>query len=63
MTSNEPPTGLGTSASVMRQAGPGWVAAVRWTARILGTLLAAIYGLFVVGEGLPPIGSQPEGVN
>jgi hypothetical protein len=47
-------------------AGPGksagWVTAVRWTARVLGTLLFAIYTLFVLGEGLPPIGSLPEGV-
>ena len=43
-------------------AAKGWVTAVRWTARVLGTLLLAFYGLFVFGEGLPPIGSQPEGV-
>ncbi len=41
---------------------PRGVAAARWTARILGTLLLAFYGLFILGEGLPPIGSQPEGV-
>ena len=35
---------------------------MRWTARVLGTLLLGIYCLFVIGEGLPPIGSQPEGV-
>ena len=37
---------------------PG-VVVVRWTARVLGTLLLAFYGLFVLGEGLPAIGSQP----
>jgi hypothetical protein len=29
---------------------------------VLGTLLLAFYGLFIFGEGLPPIGSEPEGV-
>ncbi len=43
-------------------AASGWVTAARWTARVLGTLLLGIYCLFVIGEGLPPIGSQPEGV-
>ena len=38
------------------------VKAARWTARILGTLLLAFYGVFILGEGLPPMGSQPEGV-
>jgi hypothetical protein len=41
---------------------PGWVVATRWTARVLGTLLLAFYGFFVLAEGLPPIASQPEGV-
>ena len=39
-----------------------WVTAARWTARILGTLLLVFYALFLIGEGLPPIGSQPAGV-
>ncbi len=34
----------------------------RWTARVFGTLLLAFYGFFVLGEGLPPIAAQPEGV-
>jgi len=38
------------------------VSGARWTARILGTLLLAFYGFFVLAEGLPPIASQPEGV-
>jgi tRNA A-37 threonylcarbamoyl transferase component Bud32 len=41
---------------------PRAVAVSRWTARILGTALLAFYGIFILGEGLPPIGSQPEGV-
>jgi hypothetical protein len=41
---------------------PRGVAVARWTARILGTLLLAFYGFFILGEGVPPIGSQPEGV-
>ncbi len=48
------PSGTGKRAT--------WLNIVRWTARILGTLLLAVYGLFVIGEGLPPIGSQPGGV-
>jgi capsular polysaccharide biosynthesis protein len=39
-----------------------WITAARWTARVLGTLLLAFYGLFLLAEGLPPIASQPEGV-
>jgi hypothetical protein len=39
-----------------------WVTAARWTARVFGTLLLAFYGFFVLAEGLPPIASQPEGV-
>jgi RNA polymerase sigma-70 factor (ECF subfamily) len=38
------------------------VTVVRWTARVLGTLLLAFYGLFILAEGLPPIAAQPEGV-
>jgi hypothetical protein len=41
---------------------PRWVTAARWTARIFGTLLLAFYAFFILGEGLPPIASQPEGV-
>ena len=39
-----------------------WVTAGRWTARIFGTLLLVFFGTFIVAEGLPPIASQPEGV-
>jgi hypothetical protein len=64
VTSNEPPEGLWSrlAGPTVRLAEPSGITAARWTARILGTLLLAIYGLFVVAEGLPPIGSQPEGV-
>jgi len=36
--------------------------AVRWTARILGTLWIGLLLLFVVGEGVPAIGGQPWAV-
>jgi tRNA A-37 threonylcarbamoyl transferase component Bud32 len=39
-----------------------WAQAARWAARILGTLLLAFFGLFVMAEGLPPLTTQPEGV-
>lgn len=39
-----------------------WIVAARWTARALGTLLLAFYAVFILAEGLPPIASQPEGV-
>lgn len=39
-----------------------WVRAARWAGRLLGTLLLAFYGFFVLAEGLPPIAGQPEGV-
>jgi len=39
-----------------------WVVVVRRTARIFSTLLLVFYGIFIVAEGLPPIGSQPGGV-
>ena len=39
-----------------------WVAVARWTARVLGTLLFLFYAVFILAEGLPPIASQPEGV-
>lgn len=59
----EIPAGSGRDQSLLTSAATkGWVTAARWTARVLGTLLLAIYGLFVFGEGFPPIGSQPEGV-
>jgi len=38
------------------------VAAARWIARVFGTLLLLFYGVFILAEGLPPIASQPEGV-
>jgi RNA polymerase sigma-70 factor (ECF subfamily) len=40
----------------------GWVLAARWMARGLSVGLLAFYGFFVLAEGLPPITSQPEGV-
>ncbi len=49
--------GGGTAAPLPRA-----VNVARWTARVLGTLLLAFYGFFVLGEGLPPIASQPGGV-
>jgi len=39
-----------------------WVTAARWTARVLGTLLLLFFGAFILAEGLPPVASQPEGV-
>ncbi len=39
-----------------------WVTTARWTARVFGTLLLVFYGIFVLAEGLPPIATQPEGV-
>ena len=38
------------------------VSGARWTARVFGTLLLAFYAFFILAEGLPPIASQPEGV-
>ncbi|HWQ90613.1 MAG TPA: hypothetical protein VN673_02995, partial [Clostridia bacterium] len=32
------------------------------TARVVSTLMMLLYGVFIVGEGLPAIGSQPGGV-
>jgi capsular polysaccharide biosynthesis protein len=40
----------------------GWLLPVRWTARVFSMLLLVFYGFFVLAEGLPPIASQPEGV-
>jgi hypothetical protein len=40
----------------------GWVAAARGTARVFSLLLLAFYGFFILSEGLPPIASQPGGV-
>jgi len=39
-----------------------WVTVARWTARVFGTLLLVFYGVFILAEGLPPIGWHPEGV-
>ena len=39
-----------------------WVNVARWTARVFSVLLLAFYGFFILGEGLPPVASQPEGV-
>ncbi|MBI5388284.1 MAG: protein kinase [Verrucomicrobia bacterium] len=47
---------------------PAWTAlqycagVARWMARLFSTLLVAFYGFFVLAEGLPPLTSQPEGV-
>jgi tRNA A-37 threonylcarbamoyl transferase component Bud32 len=41
---------------------PSWITHVRWTARLLGTLLLLFYAFFVFGQGFPPILSQPAGV-
>ncbi len=64
VTSNEPPEDSLTEASGRdtQPAQPSWVAAVRWTARVLGTLLVLAVLPFVLAEGLPPIASQPQGV-
>ncbi len=39
-----------------------WVNAARWTARILGMLMILAVLPFILAEGLPPIASQPGGV-
>ncbi len=39
-----------------------WVTAARWTARVIGALFLLLYGVFIIGEGMPAIGSQPTGV-
>lgn len=45
---------------------PSWLhtsaLVARWAARVLGTAILLFYGTFVLAEGLPPIGSQPGGV-
>jgi len=46
-----------TSAAMTR-----WITAARWTARVFSVLLLVFYGFFILGEGLPPIASQSEGV-
>ncbi|TAL05092.1 MAG: serine/threonine protein kinase [Verrucomicrobia bacterium] len=38
---------------------PGWVQAARWTARVLGTLWALMFLVFLIGEGSPAMGRQP----
>jgi serine/threonine protein kinase len=48
---------LRTSAATMR-----WVTAVRWTARVVGTLFLLLFWVMIIGEGMPAIGSQPTGV-
>jgi RNA polymerase sigma-70 factor (ECF subfamily) len=58
-TLDEPPTPGASKKEPPEHTG---MKAARWTARSFGTLLLAFYGLFILGEGLPPIGSQPEGV-
>ncbi|MCW5552914.1 MAG: protein kinase [Verrucomicrobiae bacterium] len=54
--------GLSRRAAEPQQASSPWVVGARWMARILGTLLLAFFGMFILAEGLPPIASQPEGV-
>jgi serine/threonine protein kinase len=39
-----------------------WISGARWVARIGGTLLLVLFGIFIVAEGLPPVATQPEGV-
>jgi serine/threonine protein kinase len=46
-----------TSAATTR-----WVAAARWTGRVIGTLFLMLFGVMVIGEGMPAIGSQATGV-
>ena len=41
---------------------PRWTLPFRWSARLLGTLWTVMYVTFVLAEGLPPIASQPGGV-
>ena len=43
-------------------AAPASVKIPRWTARVFSTLLLLFFGYFILGEGLPSIASQPEGV-
>lgn len=38
---------------------PWWVAATRWTARILGTLWLLMYLVFAIAEGTPSLPQQP----
>jgi hypothetical protein len=38
------------------------IAVSRWTARVLGTLMLLVLALFVIGEGMPSIMSQPATV-
>ena len=47
---------------VARPIVPHWVTAVRWTARVLGTLAILLILPFILVEGLPPIATQPGGV-
>jgi hypothetical protein len=64
VTSNEPPASLlpGCSVPNANPVPPRWVTVARWTARVSSTLLLAFYGFFVLVEGLPPLATQPEGV-
>ncbi len=52
----------GTKPELSKPPALGPVVAARWTARILGTLLILFTLPFILAEGLPPIASQPEGV-
>jgi serine/threonine protein kinase len=52
----------GIDASILTLTATKWVTAARWTARGFSTLLLVFYGVFILAEGLPPITSQPEGV-
>jgi tRNA A-37 threonylcarbamoyl transferase component Bud32 len=45
-----------------RTASPLVIRVLRWTARLLGTLLLLLFAVFVVAEGIPPAAAQPGGV-
>jgi hypothetical protein len=51
--------GAGTAEGKGRRTFQG---VVLWTARVLGTVLVFLFGVIAIGEGLPPIWSQPDGV-
>ncbi|MCL4179076.1 MAG: protein kinase [Verrucomicrobia bacterium] len=57
-----PKTGDDTSIRPAKPALLGSVVAARWAARILGTLFILLVTPFILAEGLPPLASQPEGV-
>lgn len=52
----------GTSPASPARAVPVHVTVLRWGARVIGSAISLLIGVFVLGEGLPAIGSQPGGV-